>query len=653
MSFTLLRSRCSVRVQVRRTLGWFVAAVALLAALPARAEVTRLEITSRIDLPAFGYEKIVGRVFFAVDPRDPHNAIVVDLDKAPKNAQGRVEFSADFYALRPKSGGNGVALVDIVNRGNLTFTRFNRAGGAAAAEVGDGFLLKRGFAIAAVGWEFDVPRGADRMRIEPPIASDNGRTITGLVRARFVPDRGDATFRVGDLAGYSPVDPEGADSALTMRSSSASPPVEVPRGRWRVSSDNVVTLTGGFEPGRIYEITYRAANPPVAGVGFLAVRDVTAWLKHGAEAPAQAKYAYVFGASQSGRFVRDFLYQGFNADERDRLVFDGAMAHIAGAARIDLNRRWAIPTTATALATGFPFADRALRDSVSGVTDGLLDNARARRHQPKVFYTNTGVEYWSSAGRAAALVHVAPDAARDLPLPDNVRVYFFAGTQHGPGAFPPQPSAGQQRANPTDFTWILRALVVAMDRWVREDREPPASQHPRLDQGTLVDVINVAFPAIPGVQSPRTLTAGSRVANALAAGGAGGGAALPLLVPQVDADGNERAGIRLPEVAVPLATYTGWNFRSPAIGGTDQLVSLLGSYIPFRRTKAERGERGDPRPSINERYPTRDRYLSMIKDSAAALVSNRYLLADDVDPVVKRAADHWDLLMGSANTSSR
>ena len=645
MSFTLPGCRLVGRCVVS-------AAVALSVAAPATAEVTRLEIVSRVDLPAFQYEKLIGRVYFAVDPKDPHNALVVDLGNAPKNAAGRVEFSADFYMLRPKSGGSGVALVDIVNRGQLTFPRFQSLAGTADPQVGDGFLLKRGITIVAVGWEFDVASGAGRIRIDPPIASDNGKTITGTVRARFTPDRAGATATVGDLAGYSPSEPDGADSTLSVTNRGGSAAVAIPRGRWRVSSANVVTLTGGFEPGKTYEITYRAASPPVAGVGFLSVRDVASWLRQGAGDLASVRYVYAFGPSQSGRFLRDFLYHGFNADERDRQVFDGVMAHIAGAARIDLNRRWATPTSPGAFATGFPFANRALRDPVSGVTDGLLENDRARRHQPKIFYTNTGVEYWSSAGRAAALIHTSPEGGRDLELPDNARAYLFAGSQHSPAAFPPQESAGQQRANPTDYKWMLRALLVAMDRWVRDGVAPPDSQYPRLDQRTLVDGKVVAFPAIPGVQSPRGLSAGVRVPNALVPGGAAGGAALPLLVPQVDADGNERVGIRLPEVAVPLATYTGWNFRSPAIGGTDQLVSLLGSYIPFARTRAEREQRRDPRLSIEERYPTRDRYLSMIKDAAAGLVSHRYVRAEDVDAIVKRAAEHWDFAMKVAETAT-
>jgi hypothetical protein len=629
-----------------------VALAALVAALPAHAEVTRVEVLSRTDLAFAGYEKIVGRVFFAVDPTDPHNAIVVDVDKAPKNAAGRVEFSADFYIVRPKSGGNGVAIVDIVNRGGKTVIRnFNRVGATRDPDIGDGFLLKRGFTVVAVGWEFDLAATGDLVRISVPAAADPSGPITGVVHGAFTPDRRDPVYRVGDLIAYTPIDPTGPDSTLTVRDSMTGQAEAIPRDRWQLSG-TTVTLNGGFEPGRIYEVSFQTANPPVGGLGFVAVRDFATWIKHEPSALTNAKYVYAFGSSQSGRFLRTFLYQGFNADERGRQVLDAVMANIAGSARIELNRRWATPTTASAFATEFPFAGQALRDPVSGATDGLLENPRAVQSQPKIFFANTGVEYWSSAGRAAALSHTSPDGTTDLQLPDNVRSFFFAGTQHGPAGFPPDVARGQQRGNPTDYWWTWRALLVSMDNWVRAGTAPPQSQVPRLAAQTLVDVKNVSFPAIPGVQSPRTLNAGARITNMFIDGGAGAGTPLPLLVPQVDADGNERAGIRHPEVAVPLATLTGWNFRNSEIGGTQQIVSLLGSYVPFPRTKAEREQHGDPRLSIQERYPGRDKYLSMIKDAANGLVRDRFLLAEDVDSIVQRAAAQWDYLAKPASTAS-
>jgi hypothetical protein len=299
----------------------------------------------------------------------------------------------------------------------------------------------------------------------------------------------------------------------------------IARDRWRVKG-HTITLDGGFEPGKTYEVSYRVANPPVAGLGFVAMRDFAAWLKHERREVSSVRYAIAYGSSQSGRFLRGFLYEGFNTDERDRQVFDGVMAHIAGAARIDLNARWSSPVgLGVHTATAFPFADAALRDPVSGATDGLLDNPRARVNQPKVFYTNTPVEYWGT-GRVAALIHTTPDGTADLPLPDNVRVYFLAGTQHGPARFPASVNNGQQPDNPVEYVWVMRALLLAMQRWVSAGTAPPASAYPMIKDGTLVKASAVVFPAIPSVPSPSGLTGGPRVANRFIEGGGGAGAPL-------------------------------------------------------------------------------------------------------------------------------
>ncbi|MEO8259149.1 MAG: alpha/beta hydrolase domain-containing protein [Acidobacteriota bacterium] len=641
-----------------------IAAVAVLILAPALAgaEVARVEVTSRRDVvggrafgPAGSYELVAGRVHFVVDPEHPRNTVVADLDKAPRNAAGLVELSADLSILKPKDAarGNGVALIDIVNRGRRTvLTGFNRATAAgdltAEADFGDGLLMRQGFTIVWVGWEFDVPKRDGVIRIDVPPAAG----VTGVVRASFTPDARRPEFTVGDLSGYSPSNPAAAGNSLTVRDGFQGTPSTIPHDRWQLAG-NVVTLEGGFEPGRIYELAYAAANPPVAGLGFVAVRDTAAWLKHAADAVAPAKYVYAFGSSQSGRFLRNFLYEGFNTDERNRQVLDAVMAHIAGAARIDINRRWATPTALGQFtATSFPFADSKQRDPVTGKEDGALDNPRARDHQPKIFYTNTGVEYWGG-GRSAALIHTTPDGTRDVALPDNERVYFLAGSQHGPARFPSAISSGQQRDNPTDYWLAMRGLLVAMDKWVRDRVAPPPSRQPRLQDGTLVRAADVAFPSVPTVRSPRGLAAGVRGLNPLAAQDGGAGAALPLLVPQVDQDGNERAGIRLPDVAVPLATYTGWNFRKPAIGGSDQLFPLLGSYVAFPATRADRESTHDPRPAIDERYPTREQYLTLVQEAGTALVKDRYLLTDDLPAIVKHAGEHWDLLTRKAGTATR
>jgi hypothetical protein len=406
-----------------------------------------------------------------------------------------------------------------------------------------------------------------------------------------------------------------------------------------------VTLEAGFEPGKTYELSFVSANPPVGGLGFAAVRDTAAWMKHDSDALVSVKQVLAFGSSQSGRFLRTFLYQGFNADEKNRQALDAVIAHIAGASRLDLNNRWATPTNLGQFnATSFPFADVRQRDPVTGAEDAGLDNPRARDFKPKIFYTNTGVEYWGG-GRAAALIHTSPDGSRDLSLPDNERVYFLAGSQHGPARFPPAPARnGAQQENPNDYWYVMRALLVAMDRWMRDDVAPPPSQYPQLRDKTLVKAAEVAFPNLPGVSSPRNLPAAPRSANPLIAQDGAPGALLPYLVPQTDKDGIEIAGIRLPDVAVPLATYTGWNFRNNTVGGADQLYPLLGSYIPFAATAAQREQTRDPRPSIAERYSSREAYLEKVQKAGAKLVSERYLLADDLKVLVDRARRHWDLL---------
>lgn len=600
-------------------------------AASAGAEVTKVEVASRAAVGRSGYEKVVGTVHFAIDPKSPRNRVIVDIDKAPLGASGKVEFSSDFYLLRPidPSRSNGVALVEVSNRGRKgLLTGFSRAPAnldpSADADLGDGFLTSQGYTLAWVGWQFDVQRRGGLMRFDAPRAVG----VNTIVRAEFVPNGREAAFTVADLVEYAPVDPSAADTTLTVRSAQFDVAQPVERSRWQVAG-NVVTMPGGFEPGRIYQVAYRTADPAIVGAGMAAFRDFAAWLKRGSDVQPKAQWAVAYGSSQSGRFLRTFLYHGFNADEREGQVFDGVLSHIAGAARLSLNERGATPNALSLYsATAFPLADGATRDPISGRSEGLLDNDRARRHQPKVFYTNSAVEYWGG-GRSAALVHTSPDGRRDLTLPDNVRFYYLAGTQHGPASFPARVTTGQQAENPVEYWWTMRALLMAMDRWVRHGTAPPASQYPKLADGTLVASTKINFPALAGVTSPRSIP-GARV----------GETALPLLVPQVDQDGNEVAGIRTPEIAVPVATYTGWNFRSPSIGGPSLLVALMGSSVPFASTKAAKAP-SDPRRAMDERYPSHERYAALTRSVADKLVADGYLLSGDVASVLKRSDAHW------------
>ncbi len=634
-----------------RTSAVSVLACALLGAAPALtlAEVVGVDIATRTDVQngaAFGdagaYELLTGRIRFAVDPKNARNQVIADLDKAPRNAAGKVELSADLSILKPKDSakGNGTLLLDVVNRGNKTvLTSFDRA---SPTDVGDGLLLRRGFTVAWVGWEFDVPERAGAVRIDVPAAAG----IKGRVRATLTPTSSTPTATFTDLIRYAPAEAAAASATLSVRDGALGKPAAFKRAEFKVEG-NDVSLEGGFQAGRTYELEYDAANPPVAGLGLAAVRDTAAWIKYAPDTPAKVQRALAFGASQSGRFLRTFLYFGFNGDEQNRLVFDGVMAHIAGASRIDLNRRWATPTSLAQFdATSFPFADQALRDPATGAEEGALDNPRAKDFKPKIFYTNSGVEYWGGA-RSAALIHTTPDGAKDLALPDNERVYFLTGSQHGPARFPPaEARLGAQRENPNDYWLAMRALLVAMDDWMRAGKSPPPSRYPQLANNTLVPAANVAFPALPGVRAPQPLPAGPRAPNPLVAKDGGAGTTLPYLVPQTDKDGVELAGVRLPDIEAPLATYTGWNFRNVSIGGEDTLYPLLGSYIPFPATAAARTAAKDPRAAIAERYASKQAYLDKVRAAADKLVADKFLLADDLPGVLDRAGRHWDLATG-------
>ncbi|HUL80672.1 MAG TPA: alpha/beta hydrolase domain-containing protein [Gammaproteobacteria bacterium] len=644
-----------------------LSACAALGALPppVRAEVVGVDIETQVDAwngAAFGdvgaYEYLTGRIRFAIDPDNPRNQIIAGLDRAGDAGAAQVEvspkppkvgrdgdkvaFSADFQILRPKdpAKGNGTLLLDVVNRGARTVDRFNRATPSGDAPRGDdGFLMRRGFTVLWVGWEFDLRSVSTGMRIIVPRSRGSRCTVRGAVTPSFA----SMTATFDDLSGYRSND-AAVNASLSVRDGVLGKPMPIEHARYTLERYNFVTLQDMFKSGRTYELSYDVVDAPLGGLGFAAVRDAVSWLRYAPDSQVNVQRTLAFGSSQSGRFLRTFLYLGFNGDEHGRRVFDGVMAHIAGASRLDLNRLCATPTSLGQFdATSFPFADEALRDPVTGIEEGALDNPRARDFKPKIFYTNTGVEYWGGA-RSAALIHTTPDGEHDLTLPDNERVYFLTGSQHGPKFFPPDaPNLGEQRENPNDYWLTMRALLVAMEEWLRDGKAPPSSRYPQLRDKTLVRSTDVAFPALPGVRAPQTLPVAPRAANALLAHD-GAGTPLPYLVPQTDRDGIELAGVRLPDIEVPLATYTGWNYRRSESGGADQLYPLLGSYIPFASTAAAREATKDPRASIAERYASKQAYLDRVRAAGEKLVGDRYLLAEDLPAVLERAAQHWDLL---------
>jgi hypothetical protein len=640
-----------MRLSLKRCVPVIVAC-ALLVTTSARAEVTKVTIADRGVVAggqAFGqvgpYEKLTGTIEFAIDPKDKRNSRIVDLEHASRAADGRVHFSADLYVLRPadEARGNGVLLFEIANRGRKGLLgRFNRAAGGSqdptsAADFGDGFLMKEGYTLVWVGWQHDVQRPL--VSIDAPAANVQGR-----VRYSFIVDEKQTEASPADLPAYPPVDANDRSATLTVRDRFWASPVRVPREKWRFTlkgSRVGVAFDDGFEPGRLYEIDYPATGAKVSGAGMAAIRDAASAFRYRTDMPVRGRSAYIFGASQSGRFLRQFLHDGFNVDEKDRRAFDLVWPHIAGAGQGSFNERFAAPGYNTFSATRFPFADSE-QAGPDGRRDGILAGYRPDQ-APKVIYTNTSVEYWG-LGRSAALTHLTLDGRGDTTVPDNVRIYLLAGTQHGEAAFPPTRGAGQALANPMPQGNVMRALLRAAHAWAGSGTRPPDSKHPALRDQSLVALAAFTFPAIPGVSDPRTIEGPGRLDGEHVT-------ALPFLVPKVDADGNEVSGIRVPELAVPLATTTGWNFRADRIGNPTTLYALLGSYVPFARTKAEREARRDPRLSIEERYRDREDYLGRIRASAAGLVKDRFLLEEDVEDVMQRAARHWSYATATTQTN--
>ena len=622
----------------------------------ASGEVAKVTIANRVTVAngqAFGatgpYEKLTGTIEFAVNPKEAHNKRITDIGLAKAESDGRVHFASDLVVLRPADPvkANGVLLFEVVNRGNiLLLNKFNSAPSSrnptTPAEFGNGYLMREGYTVVIVGWEFDLPRGA--IRLEAP-------TLDGLIEPITVPfilDTKTTDTTLTEVPFYEPANPADPASMLTVRNHYWDKPTPIARTQWHFvpaqSGAPHIVLDGGFEPGRLYNVTFNATGARLTGAGLAAIRDAASAFRYRTDLPVHGTTVYVEGESQDGRFLRQFLYDGFNADEQDRRVFDAVWAHIAGSARGTFNQRFGTPTSNSVLLTPtrFPFTtDQQEFDRERG---SLLQLYRPTQI-PKIFFTNTAVEYWGG-GRAAALIHTSADGTKDLAVPSNVRIYLFSSTQHSESAFPPMRARGQQMANPVPQREIMRALLRSLDQWVRNGVEPPESRYPKLSDGTLTPVAAVKFPAIPGVADPRIIPGPGQAKN-------GTVTMLPYLVPQVDADGNDMGGIRAPDISVPVATNTGWNFRSPSIGGEKDIVNLMGSYIPFAMTKAEREARKDPRLSIQERYRDREDYLTKLRVAAEELVKRRYLLQEDIENVMKRGEQQWQFVTTYGATSSR
>jgi hypothetical protein len=638
-----------------------VSILSLLFACASFSAVTSVDIIERSDVlegaslgSAGPYERVTARVHFAVDPKLAPNRIIADIDLAPRNKDGKVEFSADLFMLKPRdpAKGNGTAILEISNRGGKgLLNMFDLAQGSTdprtAADFGDKFLLDQGYTLVWIGWEFDVPPSPKLLHLYAPVATNNGQPIVGLVRAEWEGDKLVDTIPLGDRVqlGYPVADPNGSENRIFVRDKIKGERQLIARDKWKFADPTHVTLDGGFQPGRIYEVVYKAKDPVLVGLGPTAVRDTASFLKYGgaetalSDEPKYIKRVIGFGVSQSGRFLRTFMYDGFNEDEKSRRAFDGVWAHVAGAGRGAFNARWAQPSR-----DGHPFFNVTYPIDLPPFSDrdGLLAKATQANVVPKIFYSNGEYEYW---GRAASLIHTTPDGKQDEPPSKDTRIYFFAGSQHGTGTIPPRQVEAQNLSNTNDYRTAMRALLVAMQEWLKDGKQPPASQYPQIGKDQLVTIGALAFPKIPDVAIPQIKREAYRLDFSVEPPKIG--AAYPTLLPQVNQDGNDTSGIRMPEIQVPLATYTGWNLRSKNIGAPDELYSMVGSWIPFPVNQAEREKRKDPRPSIEERYKSKQDYLQQITMAAQKMVSEGFLLDRDIPKLRDRAAQEWDYVLRS------
>lgn len=552
------------------------------------------------------YENVEATVTFAVDPEYQANERIADLRRAPRDADGLVRFDADLRLLRPVGGGNGKLLFVVPNRGVPT----------NAPWLKNGFLLDRGWTIASCGWQWDVQRGPAILGLTAPQAD----VAPGFMRLQWRSDavRADhpLSFSAPEIesipgaealftfTAYPTVDVEDPEAVLTVRTAPDADPTIIPRDTWRFTDETHVAVDGGFQPFHWYELVYRTALAPVAGSGLLAIRDIVSHLRADHLLTGGIDHTFAYGVSQAGRLLRQFLSDGLNIDESGMRVFDGIFSDFASANSGEFNQRYAQPSTPGGSGVGAagPF----------GSAD-LLARQRELGGVPKTFFVNSATEYWQGDG---ALVHVDPQTGADLPEDPDVRTYLLAGTDHfGSSKIKDALPAGNP-VHHLDVTPVTRALLIALENWVADAIEPPASRVPRTSDGTAV--------------ARKEVLSGFGYANTPAPAWLPSSQSVDL-VSAIDDDGNEVAGIRLPAVAAPLATYTGWNARRFVEDLPDVMYERIGSKLPYP----------PGRPSVAERYPTRDDYVAAVRSAAQTLVAQRFLLTAEVEAVVKRAVAEY------------
>lgn len=634
-----------------------VVGIATLALAPAEARVVSLEVVET-ESPAFDgrvfgevgtYDRIVARATLAVDPEDPHNAGIVDISLAPTNAAGEVEFATEVHILRPTdtARGNARLFYDVLNRGRkLGLILLNDAPAsndlAGAEAAGNGFLMREGYTVVWSGWQPDIATADGVIGLEVPVLDG----VTGMSREEAVFDESDnpATLQLS----YPAAELDPARATLTVRQRERDER-QFPDGlafRYLGPTEIEITRPEGFDDGAIYEFIYPAADPTVNGLAFASTRDIVSYLRYAEQdeaghanplADIEVENALALGISQSGRFLRDFLHQGFHEDEAERMVFDGLIPHIAGSRKTFVNYRFSQPGRYSRQhedhhypGDQFPFTYAVTTDPVSGRTDGILAACEERGNCPKVIHTDTATEVWQ--GRAALVVQ---DGQGDpVALPDNVRAFLLAGAPHFNPADAKSAEAPTCRyqTNSLHVGPAMRALVVALDQWVSDGAEPPASRYPS--------------DWLPASEAPDALTnvpgfAWIGAINELALSDP---AAMPpqpgktYRVPRPRADGIGHAldALRLPAVEVPVATYLGWNERKEGFA-PGELCSLTGSMLPLAETSAEREASGDMRPSLEELYASPDDYLAKVQAAAEALVTERLMLEEDLALTVEQA----------------
>ena len=655
----------------------------VLIATPAAARVVRVEILTRADIigtfgTAGAYERITGRVYFAFDPANPENRRIVDLDLAPRNSNGEVEAVSEFVILRPKDSARSadLAVIDIVNRGGITTFIFNLGRNGAASPqsaefYGDALLMKRGVTIVALAWQWDVAPGGSALHFTAPLVGSAERPITGLVRSDITIDSATTSIPLGHslapTAAYPVADENDPANVLTVRDDPIGARTTIPRGDWsfaRDSSGTVVRdprwvyMSKGFAPGKIYEVVYRAKDPVVVGAGLAAVRDMMSYLKYDPSAVAHVRYGIGYGVSQTGRFIRHFLYQGFNTDESGRIAFDGFFAHTAGAGRGSFNHRFAQPSRdAQPYSTFFyptdvfPFTSVPTSDPITGRRAGFRDDLRGSG-ATRVFYVDGGHEYW---GRAASLAHTTPDGKQDVGFLPTERRYVISSAQHSsPGAWPVSDNArisgtNSYRGDPLDQRLALRALMSSLIDWVKQGKAPPPSLYPTLAAGNLVKPTDQRFPTIPNLpvaripNQPYRLDFGPEWRQGIIdLEPPKVGAPFPVFVSRVDSIGNDLGGIRSIELLAPLATYYPWLLRTGMPAATDRLLSFRGTFTPLPRTEVERKTAGDSRPSIESLYGNRTRFMRQVDAGISTLIARRFMLPADSLAARNRMSDAWE-----------